>query len=145
MTRDVPCDEIMLAVMALADGETPDVPATSIEAHLDGCASCKTWSTELADMTGMFDRCERLTDSHDLWPTLAPALVRPQTTPARNTSVAPFVVLVAALVGYRVLLYAAQAPEHVLKLLAVVLIVVAFAVARENPFRIETGHTLGVE
>lgn len=145
MPNDVSCDDCMLAVMVLGDGEAPDVSPDDIESHLVACESCQTWSAELADITSMLEGCRRQDDSHDLWPALAPSIVPQRAHRYHDKALAPFVVLVAALVGYRFVLLAAPGPELALKLLAIVLIVAAFAVARENPFRIETERELGTE
>ena len=145
MTNDPKCEEIMLAVMALGDRETPAVPAAVVEAHLAGCASCREWAGELADVSGMLDDCRPKPDTYDLWPALAPSLTPSRARVARRGAVAPFITLVAVLVGYRVLLYNASGPEIVLKVIVVALVVAAFVVARENPFRIETERALGAE
>jgi predicted anti-sigma-YlaC factor YlaD len=145
MMNDSKCEEIMLAVMALGDNETPAVPASVVEEHLSACTSCSVWAGELADLSAILDGCRRKPAEYNLWPALVPSLTPSRARVAHRGAVAPFIILVAVLVGYRVLLYNATTPEVLLKLIVVALVVFAFVVARENPFRIETERALGAE
>ena len=145
MTDETTCDDVMLSVMATADGETPPMAAEAIRSHLAGCAACRAWSEELAHTARLFDTSRRPSDSHDLWPALAPHLAQPEARRARVGNVALFVALATVVVVFRILLYGAAAPEIALKLTAVVLVAAAFLIARENPFKIEAERPLGVE
>jgi predicted anti-sigma-YlaC factor YlaD len=139
------CDDVMVSVMALADGETPPMSAEAVRTHLAGCAACSAWSEELAETARLLDACRRPNDPHDLWPSLAPEIVPPAARRARTNTVAPFAALGAVLVTFRLLLYGAAAPEIALKLAVVALVVATFVVAKENPFKIEAERPLGAE
>ena len=43
------CSQIRFALSAALDGEDPGLPNLVVDTHLDGCASCRTWSAEVAD------------------------------------------------------------------------------------------------
>jgi predicted anti-sigma-YlaC factor YlaD len=145
MTDKTTCDDSMVSVMALADGETPPMSAEAVREHLASCAACSAWSDEIADTARLLGACRRPDDPHDLWPALAPRLAPPGARLSRVGTVAPFVALAAILVAFRLLLYGAAAPEMALKLTAVALAVSAFLVVRENPFKIEAERPLGAE
>src|SRR5262245_11552153 len=137
MRDETTCDDVMMSVMAIADGETPPVSAEAVKAHLAGCAACSAWSRELAETAHLFDASGRPSDSHDLWPSLAPHLSHSGVRRASAGNGALFVALAAVVVVFRILLYGAGAPEIALKLCAIALVAAAFLVARENPFKIE--------
>ena len=145
MTDETTCDDVMVSLMALVDGETPPMATEAVRAHLAGCAACSAWSEELADTARLLGACRRPSDPHDLWPALAPRLAPPVARRSRVNTVVHFVVLAAILVAFRLLLYGAAASEIALKLTAVALVVVTFLVARENPFKIEAERPLGGE
>jgi predicted anti-sigma-YlaC factor YlaD len=145
MTDKTACDDVMLSMMALADGETPPLAVEAVGAHLEGCSACRALSDELADTSRLLGACRRQTDSYDLWPALAPHLAPPAARRVSAMAVAPFAALVVILVAFRLLLYGASGTALGLKLTAVALVVAAFLVARENPFKIEAERPLGAE
>jgi predicted anti-sigma-YlaC factor YlaD len=142
MTDKMTCDEVMISAMALTDGETPPLPAEAVRAHLEVCAACLAWSEGLEHTARIFDACQRRSDPRDLWPALAPSIAP---SGARRSRVAPFVALAVVLVTYRLVLYGATGLAIGLKLTAVAVVVAAFLIARENPFKIEAERPLGAE
>ena len=47
---ELPCDVAQASLSALADGEAPDVPATAITAHVEGCARCQAFDATVRDV-----------------------------------------------------------------------------------------------
>ncbi len=45
------CDEIRVALSARLDGEDPQVPPARLDAHLAGCAGCRSWLEEAGQLT----------------------------------------------------------------------------------------------
>ena len=43
------CSQIRFALSATLYGEDPGLPNLVVDAHLDGCPECRTWSAEVAD------------------------------------------------------------------------------------------------
>jgi predicted anti-sigma-YlaC factor YlaD len=142
MKNDVTCDEILMSAMAIADGESPPVPAATVEAHLAGCPSCREQAAGLAATARLLDGGRRAPVAVDLWPDLERRIAAP---PSRAAGLAPFLALAAVLAGYRVLLAAATVPATAVKLLVVAAIVLTFVYVRENPFNIKTELRLETE
>jgi predicted anti-sigma-YlaC factor YlaD len=140
MTNEPTCDEALLAAMAIADGETPPVPAAAVEAHLAVCPSCREQVEELAATSRLLDAHRRAPVSGDLWPDLERRIARP-----RAAGLAPFLALAAVLAGSRLLLAAAEVPATAVKLLVVAAVVLTFVYVRENPFKIDPELRLGTE
>jgi len=47
----VECDRVREAISARIDGEDPGLPADVLEAHLDGCAACRSWAQAAHEVT----------------------------------------------------------------------------------------------
>ena len=62
------CSEIRISVSAALDGEQPSIPSSVVDAHVAGCANCRTWSAEV-------------TTFHRAW-RVHPAVVEPDRTEA---------------------------------------------------------------
>ena len=45
----VDCSQIRFALSAALDGEDPGLPSLVVDAHLNGCLECRSWSAEVAD------------------------------------------------------------------------------------------------
>src|ERR1700752_4238041 len=45
------CDRFREAISARIDGEDPGLPGAEIEAHLAGCAACRSWQQRAYTMT----------------------------------------------------------------------------------------------
>jgi len=45
------CEAVRLDLSARLDGEVTDLPTTQLDAHVDGCAGCRTWLTAAERVT----------------------------------------------------------------------------------------------
>ena len=145
MTHEPSCDEFLIAATAIADGETPPLPADAVEAHLADCPSCRSEAARLAAMARLLDGCQRQTHTVDLWPEISGHVSKPPERATHPKALAAFAALAVALVGYRVLLAAVAWPAATLKLFAVALVVATFVWIKENPFAIRAEPPLGAE
>ena len=92
------CDEVLLAVMASLDGETPALPADRIEAHMSGCAECRA---AVATMKAFQPQLAELTLSGpatDLWPAVGRRIER---QPAQARGWLAFVLVAGICVVWR--------------------------------------------
>jgi predicted anti-sigma-YlaC factor YlaD len=145
MTEIPTCTDMLIAAMAIRDGEQPLVPVEAVEEHLAGCPACRAESEGLAATSRLFDTCRRAGVETDLWPALEPRVAAAPSRAGRQAVWVPFIALAVVLVGSRVLLALTTEGALAIKLLVVALAVAAFVYARENPFTIRTEFTLRQE
>lgn len=130
------CEQILIQKLALLDGETSELDAARIDAHLAACENCRRELEELENTALMFARQQRQIPDADLWAAIA---ARIGAEPAFAVKWQPFALLGALLVVYKLV---EMIPERdfgwALKLVPFVLIAAAFALLRENPFKINT-------
>ena len=62
------CDDVLAAVMARLDGETPALPADRIDAHLAGCAGCRAAAARMTAQQGQLAALSLAGPGVDLWP-----------------------------------------------------------------------------
>src|SRR5215813_4565473 len=139
---DINCESILIAAMALADGEESPLSTAEIQAHLSNCECCSEEIAQLHDTNKLFSSQQRLRYQTDLWPQLNDRLL------ATAGSSPPFrwrVLLLFGipLFGYRILMLVLQAaPSLWSKLVTVILVIAVFSYLRANPFKINSELTL---
>jgi len=130
------CEQVRIAAMALADGETPPLPRAAIEVHLAECAECRQELGELQALGQLWQAQTRRTHAVDLWPQVERRLQSPigQTKKRRLMPT-----LTALLVIFKLIEFI---PNRSLgmwtQLVPLLLAAAVFAVAQENPFQIKT-------
>ena len=130
------CEEVRMAAMALADGETPPLSRTAIEEHLAGCADCRRELEELQAFGRLWQAQSRQIQTVDLWPKLEPRLPSLRRQPEGRVWLPA---LAASLVLFKLI---ELVPIHSLgiwvQLVPLLLAAAAFAAAGQNPFQIKT-------
>lgn len=131
------CESIQMSAMALADGELSPLPLAEVEAHLAGCANCRQEAEGLQSLAQRLTAQQRLMHDEDVWQRIAPQLAATARRPRVSWRV--LALLGLALLGGRT--FELIAPHDLglwFGLVFVAVIVVAFALLKENPFRINT-------
>lgn len=130
------CEQVRIAAMALADGETPPLPRAAIEVHLSECAECRQELGELQALGRLWQAQSRQTHAVDLWPQVAGRLRSPIGQPEKHRWLPT---LAALLVVFKLIEFI---PNRSLgmwaQLVPLLLAAAVFAVAEENPFQIKT-------
>lgn len=137
MTPD--CESIQMSAMALAEGERALLPLAAVEAHLAVCAHCRQVAEELHSLAQLLSAQQRLAHGEDVWQRLAPQLAA---THQPRASWRVLALLGLALLGGRT--FELIAPHDLggwFGLVLAAVIVVAFVVLKENPFRLNTELT----
>jgi predicted anti-sigma-YlaC factor YlaD len=68
-TRDIPiCEQVQMAATALLDGERADLTSTEVEAHLAGCAECRTAVAALTTLQSRLNGFDYESLAVDVWP-----------------------------------------------------------------------------
>ena len=134
--KELSCEDVLMAQMAVADGEEPGFSKEQLVAHIGVCASChhelkqsQAFNELLAGHT--------LAESHvDLWPAIENRIAK------RSRSAfgwKPFALIGLLLVIYKLLeMLPAEDPGMAFKLVPLAIVVLLFVLIRENPFRINT-------
>ena len=130
--KEFSCEDMLIAQMAVADGEEPGVSKEQLTAHIAGCANCQAELTQSKALDQVLAGHTLAEPRVDLWPAIESRI--PRRTVA---SWQPFAVIGALLVAYKLLeLLPAQDLGLGLKLIPLIIIPVLFFLIKENPFRI---------
>ena len=139
------CADVMLARMAIADGEKPLLPADLVAAHLEDCAGCRQEVRELETVATVLAGQKRRELSANLWPAISEQLgeqLKSSTAAAAQKRPA-FLALGLLLVIYKLV---EMIPERDLgllfKLVPLVFVIAVFGYVKENPFKINLELTL---
>lgn len=139
---DINCESILIANMALRDGEDSPLDRQEIETHLRNCERCRLEIEALRTVDELLSSQQRPRQEPDIWP-----LVR-ERLEASAGSAPPFswrVVLLFGipLFGYKALLLILQAaPSLWSRLIPMVLVIGVFSYLKANPFKINSELTL---
>lgn len=126
------CEEILMAQMAVFDGEAGEFSTEELNAHLEKCEGCRRESEAIQSTFAVLRRQERRVSDADLWPAIEPRL-------KAKTNRQPFVVLAAFLVAYKLAeMLPANDPGFAFKIVPLVFVAALFVFLKENPFKINT-------
>lgn len=132
------CEDAMLTMLALHEGEETEVSSEQATAHLAECESCRQEIEQLRNTVNLFKGQQRREQDADLWFEIEKRLDA-QTSTASPVKWQPFLILVAGLVAYKLF---EMLPERELglslKLAPLILVVALFVFLKENPFKINT-------
>jgi predicted anti-sigma-YlaC factor YlaD len=134
----IKCEDAILTMMALLDGEEAKVSSEQAAIHLDECENCRREIEQMRNTVNLFKGRQRREQSADLWFEIEKRL-EAQTSTAPPVKWQPFLILVAGLVAYKLF---EMIPERELvlslKLVPLILVVAMFVFLKENPFKINT-------
>ena len=137
--KEMNCETVLVAAMAAADGHSPEVEASQIEAHLAVCGDCRSELEALGSLVKLLDSQKRRESDEDLWSTLEPRLLdQAQPQPAAG-NVRMWAPIGLTLLAYKLI---EQIPDRnlamVYKLLPLLLVTAVFFYLKQNPFKINT-------
>ncbi len=140
--NSINCEEIVLAKMALIDGEESLFSNEEITAHSVQCQNCRREIEQLENTIKVFAEHERCEQQANLWSKIDVRL-KAQSKTDSQLQWKIFLVLGAMLIGYKLL---ELLPENDLgflfKLVPLIFAVVIFLLLRENPFKINAELSL---
>ena len=126
------CEEILMRLMAVFDGEETDFSPERLNAHLSVCAECRGDIDRLRNTFAALENQSRRSENVDLWSKIEPRL-------EKKMSWQPLAFLGVFLVGCKLAEMLPETdPGFVFKFAPLVLVVVLFAILKENPFKINT-------
>ena len=125
------CEQVQIAAMALADGESPLLSSAAIEEHVTECAECRREIAVLSELGQMWQGQTRQTHTVDSWPGIEGRIVQ---------SERPWLpVLVAMLVVFKIIEFVPNRTFRTwVQLVPLLLAAAVFTVVGQNPFQIKT-------
>ena len=138
--KELSCEDVLMAQMAVADGEQPGFSKEQLVAHIGVCANCRHELKQSQALDQVLAGQTLAESRVDLWPAIENRI-------AKRTRAAfgwkPFALIGLLLVIYKLLeMLPAQDPGMAFKLVPLVIVALLFVLIRENPFRINTDLVL---
>jgi predicted anti-sigma-YlaC factor YlaD len=132
------CEQVRLAVMARADGESTGIPLDQIDSHLIQCATCRREIQAMRSVSSLFAAQSRRRQAVPLWPGISAkvaAAARARTEPdSAGFFVALGLVLAVCQAG---LFVVSPAASYWIKAACVLVVAGLLGLRRINPFVIE--------
>ena len=129
------CENVLLAMMAAADGEEAQLSREAIQEHLNACKDCSYEVERTQQLDRIFQQTTRAESTVDLWPTISRGLDQQ----ASAVSWQPYVIVGALLLAYKLFEMLPEAgPGWAITLVPLIIFVALFVFLRENPFKINS-------
>lgn len=126
------CEDILLALMAVFDGEKTDFSPEQLKTHTGACDNCRREIEQMQNTFNLLKEQERRGQNADLWSAIEPRI-------EAKTNWRPLAFLIIFLVVYKLL---EMLPERdfglAFKIVPLVSVVALFVFLKENPFKINT-------
>ena len=132
--KELSCEDVLIAQMAVADGEEPGFSKDELFAHIEVCANCLHEMKQSQALDHMLAGQTLSEPRVDLWPAIENRI-------ARRSALGwqPFALIGLLLVIHKLLeMLPARDPGMAFKLVPLVIVSLLFVFIRENPFRINT-------
>lgn len=128
------CENILMAMAAVFDGEKTEFSPEELNSHLAGCRNCRQEIEEMQNTFNLLKNYERAMRDEDLWSGIENRIGAEKSS---AISLTPFVLLGIFLVGYKLLeMIPAEDFGFVFRFVPLVFVIVLFVFIRENPFKI---------
>ena len=134
--KKLSCEDVLMAQMAVADGEEPGFSKDELVAHIGACANCQHELEQLQALDQLFAAQTVAEPRVDLWPAIENRIAKHSRS---AIGWKPFALIGLLLVIYKLLeMLPAEDPGMAFKLVPLVIVILLFVLIRENPFRINT-------
>jgi hypothetical protein len=131
--KELSCEDVMMAQMAVADGEKPPFSKDQLAAHMTSCAHCQNELKKLLALDRVLASHDLAEQPVDLWPTVENRIAKPV------LGWRPFALIGLLLIIYKLLeMLPARDLGPAFKLVPLVIVILLFVFIKENPFRINT-------
>ena len=131
------CERIRISAMAVRDGESPPLAEQEIKKHLESCAECRLEIDRQVQAVELLNGRSRRIFTQDVWPEIATALEETKRRSPQPAHVPAFVALCLFLLAFKIAEVLPSVTAGVaIKLIPVAVLVLFFALLKQNPFRI---------
>lgn len=132
--KETNCENILVAMAAVFDGEKTEFSPEELNSHLAACPNCRQEIEEMQNTFNLLKNYERAMRDEDLWSGIENRIGAEKSS---AISLTPFVLLGIFLVGYKLLeMIPAEDFGFVFRFVPLVFVIVLFVFIRENPFKI---------
>jgi anti-sigma factor RsiW len=132
--KELTCEDVLMAQMAVADGEESPFAKEQLAAHFAVCAECQHEWKQLQALDQLLNGQKFSEPRNDLWPAIEKKIAKRSTLSWR-----PFALIGLLLVIYKLLeMLPARDLGVAFKLVPLAIVVLLFVFIKENPFRINT-------
>ena len=133
--KDSNCENVLMAIMAAADGESAPLSTEEINGHLSACADCREEVVRMQQVSDLFQQATRRESATDLWPMIDSRLTQ---QPSRS-GWQLYVLAGALLLVYKLFeMLPAADPGWAIKLVPLIIFGALLVFLKENPFKINT-------
>jgi predicted anti-sigma-YlaC factor YlaD len=133
--KDLTCEEVSLALMVAADGESAPLSPEEIKAHFISCAGCREAAVRRQRLDDLFRQAKRRESTIDLWPAIDSRL--PQSSSRIGWQ--PYAIAGVLLLAYKLFELLPEAePGWAITLAPLIIFGALLVFLRENPFKINT-------
>jgi hypothetical protein len=131
------CEKIRISVMAIHDGELPQLSEQEISKHLDSCADCRLEIYQQKRATELLNGRSRRVFTYDVWPGIVTAMEGTKGRLKQPANVPAFVILCLFLLTYKIIEVLPFVSAGItIKLIPVGVLVLFFGLIKQNPFEI---------
>jgi predicted anti-sigma-YlaC factor YlaD len=128
------CEEVLMNLMAVFDGEDAEIAPEQLNAHLSSCDDCRAEIERMQNTFNLLKQQESFEPAANLW-----AAVEPRIEVEAKTNWKPFAFLAVFLVLYKLLeMLPATSFGLMFKIVPLVFVALLFTLLKENPFKINT-------
>ena len=132
--KEISCEDVLMAQMAIADGEEPGFSRDQLVTHIEACVNCLQELQQSQALDHVLAGYTLSEPRVDLWPAIENRIRKRSAIGWK-----PFALIGLLLVIYKLLeMLPARDPGMAFKLVPLVIVVLLFVFIRENPFRINT-------
>ena len=133
--KDLTCENVLLAIMAAADGENAQLSPEEVNVHLRDCENCRDEAVRMKRVSAIFRQAIRREETIDLWPAISRRL--DQQSP--RVAWEPYAIVSVMLLAYKLVELIPKAePGWAINLVPLIIFAAFLVFVRENPFRINT-------
>lgn len=133
--KDLTCEKVLMALMAVADGEQPQLPPEEMKEHLSACEACRNEAVQMQRVHEIFRQATRRETTINLWPAINSRLAKQPLQMCWQ----PYAIVGILLLGYKLVEMLPEAnPGWAIKLVPLIIFGALLVFLRENPFRINT-------
>lgn len=133
--KNLSCEEVLMAMMAEADGETAELSRPEIDAHLVACEDCRDEVARMQKVNELLHQATRPERTVDLWSVVSTRLDQQ----ASERRWQPFVIAGVLLLAYKLFeMLPAAEPVWAIKVVPLIIFGALLVFLKENPFKINS-------